>query len=243
MSQLKLITFDLDNTLWPVDTVIRRANAVCDQWLAEHHPDAARAMPPEQLARWREQAVRDNPSLLSNLTALRKTVLMRGFEAAGYRHDEAQRLANEAFDVFHDARNQVQLFPGARQLLEALAEHYIIGALTNGNADLEKIGLGHLFAFHHSSESVGQRKPAPDMFHAALKSADVNAGSALHVGDHPHEDVHAARSHGLHAVWANLLEQPWPDSLPPHQHQIRQLEELPDLLHSFDPGQPVTPDT
>lgn len=242
MSQLKLITFDLDNTLWPVDSVIRRANAVCDQWLAAHHPDAARAMAPEQLARWREQAVQNDPALLSNLTALRKTVLCQGFEAAGYRHDEAVRLAEQAFSVFHDARNQVQLFPGARQLLEALADDYVIGALTNGNADLEKIGLGHLFAFHHSSESVGQRKPAPDMFHAALKSAGVAPASALHVGDHPHEDVHAARSHGLHAVWANLLEQPWPEALPAHHHQIRQLDELPGLLEQFDPTQPTLPD-
>lgn len=241
MSQLKLITFDLDNTLWPVDSVIRRANAACDQWLAEHHPEAARMLSGDQVKQWRQQALHDDPALLSNLTALRKKILYQGFEAAGYRRDEALQRTEQAFAVFHEARNQVQLFPGARELLEQLAGDYIIGALTNGNADLRQIGLDPLFAFHHSSESVGQRKPAPDMFHAALRSADVKAQQALHVGDHPHEDVHAARSHGLHAVWANLLEQPWPQALPAHPHRIDRLDELHDLLKRFDPGQPVMP--
>ena len=44
MAALKLITFDLDNTLWPVDEVIRRAERRCAEWIAEKHPDAAASM-------------------------------------------------------------------------------------------------------------------------------------------------------------------------------------------------------
>ena len=55
MTQLKLITFDLDNTLWPVDEVIRQANRTCDDWIARHHPDAAAAMTPEQVRSMLEQ--------------------------------------------------------------------------------------------------------------------------------------------------------------------------------------------
>ena len=49
MSNLKLITFDLDNTLWPVDEVIRQAEKACSLWIAENHPDAAAALSAERV--------------------------------------------------------------------------------------------------------------------------------------------------------------------------------------------------
>ena len=72
--------------------------------------------------------------------------------------------------MFHDARNRVTFFPGALEVLETLADSYTLGALSNGNADLKRIGIRELFGFHHSAESIGRRKPEPDMFRAALRS-------------------------------------------------------------------------
>ncbi len=41
MARLKLITFDLDNTLWPVDAVIRQAEQTTRDWLLERDPALA----------------------------------------------------------------------------------------------------------------------------------------------------------------------------------------------------------
>ena len=153
---------------------------------------------------------------------------------AGYPAQFAASAADDAFEVFHEARNEVVFFPGALELLSSLADTYLLGALSNGNADLKKIGIDDLFAFHHSAESVGRRKPAPDMFLAALKSAQTNPDRALHVGDHPLEDIHAARETGLHAIWANLLDTQWPSELPDHPHRIHNLHEITDLLPLID---------
>jgi FMN hydrolase / 5-amino-6-(5-phospho-D-ribitylamino)uracil phosphatase len=234
MATLKLITFDLDNTLWPVDEVIRQADQRCSQWIAERHAEAAAHMSRDTMARIRDQLLRDKPGYLHNLTALRRDALAQGFREAGYCTNEAALLADQAFRVFHDARNEVVFFPGALEVLELLADSYCLGALSNGNADLKKIGIHELFDFHHSAESVGRRKPAPDMFQAALKSAGVNATQAVHVGDHPEEDVHGARQQGFHAVWANLLDQSWPEHLELHPHRIHNLHELSDLVTMFD---------
>jgi putative hydrolase of the HAD superfamily len=136
--------------------------------------------------------------------------------------------------VFHDARNRVTFFPGALEVLETLADSYTLGALSNGNADLKRIGIRELFGFHHSAESIGRRKPDPDMFQAALLSAGVRPEQALHVGDHPVEDVDAARQHGFHAVWANLIDLRWPGDLDKPEHHIHHLRELTDLLPLFD---------
>src|SRR5690606_27393159 len=141
MAKLKLITFDLDNTLWPVDEVIRRAEQRCRDWIAERHPDAAACMTVAQVREIRDQLLREKPGYIHNLTALRRDALARGFMAAGYGSAEAARLAGEAFTIFHDARNEVVFFPGALDILEHLADTYTLGALTNGNADLRRIGI------------------------------------------------------------------------------------------------------
>lgn len=234
MPGLRLITFDLDNTLWPVDEVIRRAEEACSAWIEREHPDAAPCLTPEHVRDLRYRLSTENPRYLDNLTALRRDAMARGFEEAGYPRDEARRHATDAFHVFHEARNKVVFFPGALEILEVLADSYHLGALSNGNADLELIGIDHLFSFHHSAESVGRRKPAPDMFRAALASARVKPERALHVGDHPEEDVHAAREHGWQAIWANLLNLDWPDHIPEHPHRIHNLHELSDLVTLLD---------
>jgi len=232
MSRLKLITFDLDNTLWPVDEVIRRAEKACSDWIIDRHPEAAQALSAERVRAVRTALLRERPDYLDNLTALRQDAMARAFTEHGYSTGEARKIAEQAFLVFHRARNQVTFFPGALEVLEQLADSYQLGALTNGNADLQQIGIAELFTFHHSAETIGKRKPAPDMFLAALTSAGVDASQAVHVGDHPLEDVHAAREHGMHAIWANLIDLDWPVDLAHPRHHIHNLHELPDLVPS-----------
>lgn len=234
MTHIKLITFDLDDTLWPVTELIRQAEARCQHWLSEHHPDAAQALADQRLRQIQQQLLGQRPEYIHNLSALRRDTLSQGFLHAGYPEAEARQLGQQAFCVFHDARNEVVFFPGALAALSALANQYRLGALSNGNADLKKIGVAELFDFHHSAESVGRRKPAPDMFHAALISAGVDAKQSVHVGDHPDEDVAAALQAGFHSVWANPLRRRWPANRDPHPHQISDLAQLSTLLERLD---------
>ena len=135
--------------------------------------------------------------------------------------------------MFHEARNQVEMFPDVIAVLEQLADDYQLGALTNGNADLKKIGIAELFSFYHSSESIGRRKPEPDMFMAALASSGVKAHEAVHLGDHPEEDVRAAIQHGFHAIWANFLGESWPAHLPEPTLSISQWRDLPRTIEQL----------
>ena len=77
MTGLKLITFDLDNTLWPVDEVIRQAEKTCSDWIAEHHPSAAAALTAERVRTVRDELVRAHPDYLNNLTRLRRDAMAR----------------------------------------------------------------------------------------------------------------------------------------------------------------------
>ena len=82
MSRLKLITFDLDNTLWPVDEVIRRAERQCRDWISERYPDAAAAMTVARVRDIREQLLRWYPPSVLD-AALYKVGDNGEFSAAG----------------------------------------------------------------------------------------------------------------------------------------------------------------
>src|SRR5690606_42111020 len=84
---------------------------------------------------------------------------------------EARQEAEKAFAIFHQARNQVTLFPDVRAVLEVLAQHYQLGALTNGNADLKLIGLDDLFLFQHSSESIDRKSTRLNSSHVKISYA------------------------------------------------------------------------
>ncbi len=158
MPGLQLITFDLDNTLWPVDEVIRRAEETTSAWLQREHPEVAEQLGSERIRQMRDQLVAQDPGYSHNLTALRRDAMAAGFQAAGYARAEAVKRATDAFHVFHEARNEVVFFPGALDILGVLADSYELGALTNGNADLERIGIDHLFSFHHSAHRTCSRR-------------------------------------------------------------------------------------
>lgn len=229
---VKLITFDLDNTLWAVEPVILRAETQLTLHLQQSFPEHGPRLEATVLREASARLLDERPDYRNDLTSLRRHAIERVLASLGLSSSDARSEAERAFEIFHAARNQVELFPGAAEVLERLAERFVLGALTNGNADVERVGLGNAFRFQYSSESIGRRKPAPDMFVAALARAEVEAGDAVHVGDHPLEDVDAARRVGMQAVWANPLRLAWPEesTCPPTFSEFEQLERLLDGL-------------
>lgn len=231
---LRLICFDLDNTLWPVEPVIARAEQETWRWLAERAPAVVARTDVDAMRALRFRLLAERPDYIHNLTALRRDAMALALREAGYGEPEARALAEAALAEFLAHRNRVEFFPGAREALERLAARYRLAALSNGNADLARIGLDHLFDTVLSAEKVGRAKPDPAMFLRALADTGTRAGEALHIGDHPEQDVLAARTHGLLPVWANPLRLPRPAGLPddvPAFEYFHELEKLVDRLH------------
>lgn len=200
---IEVVTFDLDNTLWETDTVIRRAETAMRDWLFERVPGAAEWLDGDALARLRDAVARQRPDLLHDVTRLRKEMLRRALVGCGMVEADAVGYANAAFDVFATARHQVSYYEGALETLGALATRYRLGALTNGNASFERLGLDRYFSFGFTAADVGASKPHPAMFEAALRRTGVAARAAAHVGDHPVHDVEGARAVGMRAIWVN----------------------------------------
>lgn len=230
MADIRFITFDLDNTLWDVGQVIGHAEARMNAWLDERVPAYRQAIDRDTLLEIRSSVVHDRPDLGHDVSALRREVLFRGMQRHGLDEATARDNADRAFQVFLAARQEVVFFEHALETLAHLADRYVLAALTNGNADVDRIGLDRYFGFALSSADVSASKPAPDIFHAALERAGVAPQEAIHVGDHLVDDIHGAGSVGMHTIWLKQADKhPAPDQSTPSE-VIEHLRELPDAV-------------
>lgn len=199
---ISLVTFDLDDTLWSMPPVIRRAEARMRAWLAPQVAGFAQLAPAEADA-IREEVMAANPGIVHDITLLRRAVLRETIARCGYADAVAEELAEGALRVFLDWRHRVDFFPAALGVLERLAGRYTLGALTNGNASFRRLGLDRFFAFGYSAADVGACKPHPALFERALAHAGVPPSEAVHVGDHPVDDIEGAGAAGMATIWLN----------------------------------------
>lgn len=226
MYRIRTITLDLDDTLWAIGPVIRRAEAVLREWLVDNVPEVAESHPPEKVAQIRDEVVADHPDMLHDLTFIRREVLGRMGHAAGV----GDGYVDDAFHAFDIARNTVQLFPEVEEALESLSSRYTLVAVTNGNARLEQIGIDHWFSDCISARVVGRAKPHPAVFEAALRAGGQPPEATLHVGDHPEHDVHGAKLAGMRTAWVNRGQQKFPEVFSPPDATVSDLAQLDRIL-------------
>ncbi|MDP0902283.1 HAD family hydrolase, partial [Klebsiella pneumoniae] len=65
-------------------------------------------------------------------------------------------------------------------MLQALRQRFLLGVITNGNADVQRVGLSHYFHFALRAEDIGIAKPDARLFQEALQRGGVDASAAVH---------------------------------------------------------------
>jgi FMN hydrolase / 5-amino-6-(5-phospho-D-ribitylamino)uracil phosphatase len=223
---VRAIAFDLDNTLWDVEPVLARAEARVFSWLSAHAPRITARLTLEDMRRAREALARTEPHNAHDFTYLRTTALAAHAREHGY--DES--LAAHAFEVFLAARCEVELFADVLPGLERLKNRYPLASLSNGNADLGRIGLGHLFAVSLNARQLGVAKPARACFERLAAQLALEPQQVIYVGDDAQLDVLAARAAGLRTAWMNRRNSDWPAHLPPPDVTVRDCLELAQYL-------------
>ena len=221
---IKAITFDLDDTLWPIIPVIDKANQTIMAWLAVHAPHFVEKFGNDAFDILKHEVLKVQPKLIDNMTQLRMAMLETGLMQAGYQ--ESKGLAQAAFDIYYEKRNQVVFYPDAMGQLQQLSVSYRMGALSNGNADIQQVGLGELFEFCYNAENVGVAKPDAKLFQLAMDNLHLEAHQIIHVGDNPIADIQGAQDMGMHTIWVNLNGQVWPNEQLSATAEINHLSEL-----------------
>ena len=225
---ISCITFDLDDTLWESGSVLTTAERKLYEWIERTCPDIARTHSYDALLAHRQTHYASIPEVRHDLTRSRMLWLESLLREWGY----AAELAERGFRVFWEHRNAVTLFDDATRVLGELRKRHAIGAITNGNADVNRIGIGHLFDFVVTPADAGASKPAPDIFEFALRQAGAPAENMVHVGDDPLRDIAGAAAVGMRTVWMNPSGLPWPDAGRPDA-EIRTLDTLLSVINAW----------
>lgn len=199
------ITLDLDDTLWPIQPVIDRAELALHHWLQQHAPATAQQFDVRGMRRLRDEVAKDFPEKSHDFSWLRHRAIEQALCAAGDDMD----LTGPAYAHFFHWRQQVVLYPDALPALQALSARWPLMALTNGNADLAQVGLADYFSAGLLSARVfGRGKPHAAFFEAGCARLGLAPEQVLHVGDDWLLDVEGAHAAGLHAAWVQREHHP-----------------------------------
>jgi putative hydrolase of the HAD superfamily len=226
LGAVSAICFDLDNTLWDVEPVLMRAERILTDWLKVRYPRIPERFSTSDIVEMRASLLREQPQQAHDLSWLRRETIARLGEAVGYERE----MAHEAFALWHAARNQIEPFADVVPALETLKRRYRLATLSNGNADLAKIGLAHHFEVTLSAGALGCAKPDARAYARLADVLTLKPAEILFVGDEPHADVVGPRTAGMQTVWVNRGGVVWPDALPAADACITGLDGLVTLL-------------
>ena len=121
--KIKLITFDLDDTVWPNKKVILDAEKALWNFLLQKVPQLKDNFNESSINEIRVNLVEQDPSLKFNLTKFRKEVVKELLLSLGLDTNEAIYYSNESFNEFFKVRNKVQLYKDAKIILKALTKN------------------------------------------------------------------------------------------------------------------------
>jgi len=226
---ITLITFDLDDTLWDVRPALIKAEKAQNDWLRRHYPKSIEGLDSATMIERKRQLLKRQPSLIHQISRFRQRFLHELLLEAGLDSKEAEVAAEAAFSAFIERRNDVALFDQTVPMLQQLQPYFRLGALTNGNADVNKTALAPYFEFALKAEDVGAAKPEPQLFEAALTKTKTLAQHAIHVGDSHDHDIVGAHRAGMRSVWLNTDG----DCSDLADASIRCLSELPHVVQAL----------
>ena len=214
LSKIKVISFDLDDTLWNGTEVIIKAEQAAEQWIATHAKEVAQSLSQKDMRNRKIHFIKNNPHLLNQISQARQLFLEHLFSEFNY--ENPKKMAQDCFSEFYNARQQVRLFEGVTDALAKLKEHVRLIAITNGNANIELVGLKDHFEFCLNAEDYVKPKPHADIFIDALEKTQIKAHECLHVGDHPVHDMLGAFDVGMATCWLEDGSRQWQQEFTPN---------------------------
>jgi len=208
INEIKMITFDLDDTLWDNKPTITNAEIKTRKWI-EEKVGAIEWGDLNDFLQLREALIRKDKSIAWDISKLRIEIFKEKIKGL-VSNDEITKLAEEAFSYFLKKRHEIELFPGVEDALKALSENYMLGVLTNGNADIYKLSIGKYFEFSISSLEAQNSKPNKPHFELAKSHLpNLKYSEMLHIGDHQINDVFGAHALGMEVLWFNNTKAFW----------------------------------
>jgi len=231
-AEIRCVSLDLDDTLWPTKPAIEAVAATSAELLPTLLPKTAEALNGENPYACvidrnhpRSLVKGDDARLAHDFTSLRRLAL----RTRALEHGDPLENVETLVEAIVETRSRVaveNLLPCALHVVDeirSLPGNLTVGALTNGNAR-PKGHLADSLDFWLGAPDVGAQKPSIAAFLAASARSDAPLASIVHVGDSIRDDVLGALHAGARAILV-----PRADGKKPTDDDVHQ------LLKDFDP--------
>ncbi|MBM7071217.1 HAD-IA family hydrolase [Shewanella sp. 202IG2-18] len=219
LKPIKVISFDLDDTLYDNRPYILKAESEFLSFMQKHYP-AEHQWQSEYWRAEKQKLESEQPEISHDTWQSREQNAKRILLSMGLNQQDANSGAKAGLEHFLHYRSDFKVPEKSIELLKLLATKFKLIGISNGNVDPKRIGIAQYFEFILHAGNGHRMKPAPDMFIESCSRLQVQPQEILHVGDNFAADVVGARLFGCQAAWLNpafgRVEKELPDSLLPH---------------------------
>lgn len=201
---IKAVIFDLDGTLYDYDTLDKEAFGQVQDLVLEQLGVSEEQS--EEAFRRARQATKKN----LGETATSHSRMLYFQKTLEYLDIRPLYLALEMYEVYWGVfLEKMTLYPGVKELLDALHEKYIrVAICTDLLAHIQHRKLKALKMTDDvdclvTSEEAGAEKPSAKIFELCLEKLRLDPKEACFVGDNFEKDVKGAAAAGMRAIWFN----------------------------------------
>lgn len=198
--RVKAVSFDLDDTLYDNHPFMIKAEKKLLAFINTTYDNCSHT----DIRFWRshkQAMLLQAPELCNDMGELRRRTLFSGFQECGYRDGDLELAVNQTFEYFYYERSNFRVDETVCSLLEKLAEYFPLVAITNGNVNLEQIGLADYFSACFKANLQQPMKPDGKMFELTRSLLKLPAQHILHVGDNMEKDIFGAHAAGFSSAW------------------------------------------
>ena len=226
--QISTISFDGDMTLWDFQKVMRHSLKHTLVELQKQVPTArVLELTVDKMIVIREQFAEEVKGKTWNLEEIRLRAFEKTLEHVGCSDKD---LAAHLNAIYRKHRfEDIELYSDVIPTFDALAPHFKLGLLSNGNTYPERCGLEGYFTFVVFSQDVQVEKPDPRIFEITAQRAGCELAQILHIGDSIETDIAGARNAGVSSVWLNR-ENVLNDTETQPNYEVTSLTEIPAIV-------------
>ena len=200
ITKIRAISFDLDDTLYDNHPFMIKSEKKLLEFIQSNFPATAE----KDIHYWRScraEVIKKKPELISDMGKLRSQTLRMGFYKCGYTGLDLTCAVDQSFEYFYYQRSNFKVDKAICSLLSELAAKLPLVAITNGNVNLQQIGIHDYFETCYHANVNHPMKPDRSMFDLARGHLALPAKQILHVGDNLEKDVMGAKQAGFSSAW------------------------------------------
>ncbi len=203
IADIKVLSFDLDNTIYDCQTVLINAQNWFTSYLCDKYGLGGECLSYDFWASIKKNLLLTEPLLEHDVTLLRARSLVEAFKIKNLPLkgglDEALALVREFIKI----RSRGIIHDEVRSLMASLQDKYPLVAVSNGNLDTDILGITSYFCYdlRPGMSPLVRCKPHPDLFEQCARLYGVKTCEILHIGDDPYTDVLGAVNAGCRCAW------------------------------------------